>query len=241
MKKSKPFRKFVFAVLCILIFVFTFDYPVKTSSVGIREKPSVVLRTSKSEVFLPCPPNTRSTNQCCGEDGLSISLRTEIKNFKGASNDLNFSYEVTAGRIVGTGFNVTWDLIGATPGTYSVAVTVTDPKRKKSARDTITVSVKECPACAPPAFACPVVKVTCLPNSISQGGRAFALVETRGEDFQLSYTWTLSNGAISNGQGSPTIEIDTNRQSGTTITTTIQLEGLPGFCTFPDTCQIQVR
>ena len=39
---------------------------------------------------------------------------------------LTYSYKVSAGRILGTGANVDWDLSGVAPGTYSISVGVDD-------------------------------------------------------------------------------------------------------------------
>lgn len=46
----------------------------------------------------------------------------------------------------------------------------------------------------------------------------------------LEYEWTVSNGTISSGQGTPSITIDTTGLSGTNITAEVKIKGLYDNC-----------
>jgi len=60
-----------------------------------------------------------------------------------AENDvLTYSYRITAGRVVGQGFKVTWDLSRVPPGTYSIAAGVDDGMGIVGKTVTKTVTVK---------------------------------------------------------------------------------------------------
>lgn len=237
-------KRVLLLVICFLIFAVTSNDQVNAISDHNKENPSVILRTSRTEVTIPCPQGTQSRSGCCGNEGAMIDLTSEIKN--SAENSVwSYDYSTNGGRIVGSGSKVTLDLSGVNPGEYSITVSAKTFQKKKPHEliisDTVKITVRNCPDCGQNA-SCPTVRITCLPNLINQGERVFAMVEVFGAE--PTYSWSLPvGGTISSENGSPRIEINTNNQKGKTITAKIELGGIPPFCQglYPDTCEIQVK
>lgn len=60
-------------------------------------------------------------------DAASTSALSVVTVARDPENDvLTYTYKVSAGRIIGQGWNVTWDLTDVAPGTYSITVGVDD-------------------------------------------------------------------------------------------------------------------
>jgi hypothetical protein len=70
---------------------------------------------------------------------------------------LTYNYTVSGGRIVGQGANVSWDLTGAQPGTYTITAGVDDGCGVCGKTQTRTITVTECDCevvCVCPDFRC---------------------------------------------------------------------------------------
>ena len=108
--------------------------------------PAVVnsVTLSSTEVFLPCPPGQQSASGKCNDE-MSVNVSTSASD---AENDtLVYNYTVSGGRIVGSGANVSWDLSGVRPGTYTVTAGVDDGCGICGETKTSTIEVKDCPDC----------------------------------------------------------------------------------------------
>ncbi len=69
------------------------------------------------------PANVEDINLVLAEAGKVLVIVTA----RDPENDvLTYNYKVSAGRIIGVGANVTWDLSGQAPGTYSISCAVDD-------------------------------------------------------------------------------------------------------------------
>lgn len=82
-----------------------------------------------------CPPNARP-----------IEIRTEVENPENAV--IIYDYKPTAGRMVGQGPRVFWNLDGVEPGRYTITAGVDDGCGFCGKTVTAEVEVKVCPACA---------------------------------------------------------------------------------------------
>lgn len=82
---------------------------------------AVSFKASKSVVYSPadCP-----AGGACAEGGMAVELAAEVKDPDG--DEVAYSYSATGGRIKGEGANVTWDLTGLAPGTYTANVEFDD-------------------------------------------------------------------------------------------------------------------
>ena len=134
--------------------------------------------------------------------------------------------------IVGSGANVTWDLSGVRPGTYTITVGADNGCGVCGTTKTETITVRDC-RCETPCV-CPTIDV-------SGGGQVqagepmyFTANLTGGTDTSgLTYNWTVSAGTISAGQGTPSITVDTTGLDGQNVRAEVTVTG-PGLC---ETCR----
>jgi hypothetical protein len=117
---------------------------VRASNDLAAKKPSVELQLSKTSITLPCPPGAQSRTRSCP---LSYDLQIPVVAMTtGLAKDASYSYSVGAGRVVGEGSKVLWDLTGAGPGFYVIQVDVSDSK-KRHATSSVTVTIANCGDC----------------------------------------------------------------------------------------------
>jgi hypothetical protein len=87
--------------------------------------PTVTVSASQARVTLAaqCTPDTMADPNCTAT-GSTVSLTANATDPDG--DTLLYTWTVTGGRISGDGANVTWDLSGVSPGTYTANVEVDD-------------------------------------------------------------------------------------------------------------------
>src|SRR5207247_837394 len=168
----------------------------------------------QTRITLPCPPGTAS-NSCPATANMGVSLTTSATDPDG--DTLLDTYTVTGGKISGDGPNVSWDLSGVGPGTYTASVEVDDGCGCITMSST-TVTVAECADCRP-ILACPTVRVSC-PGDLDQGAPATFTAEVGQGTPSVSptYNWTVSAGTITSGQGTSSITVNTDNLAGQTVT-----------------------
>jgi hypothetical protein len=190
------------------------------------------LTLSDSEIFLPCAPGlVPSAGSTCA-DNTQISVATTAVD---PENDiLTYNYTVSGGRIVGTGANVTWDVTGLAPGTYTITAGVDDGCGLCGKTETRTITVAECKCeikCE-----CPTVTVT-GPAGITNPGDAmtFTANVSGGSQATVTYNWTVDRGTIESGQGTPSITVRTSREdAGNNVNARVELGGLDPACSCPN-------
>ena len=116
------------------------------------------LTLSQSRVTIPCGPNEQPREGTTCSSEMTTNVTTTAVD---PENDvLTYNYTVTGGRIVGQGANVSWDLTGVNPGTYTITSGVDDGCGVCGQTKTETVTVEKCD-CVP-------VHVNCdLPDTFS--------------------------------------------------------------------------
>jgi hypothetical protein len=186
------------------------DQPANVNSVTLSNK----------EIVIPCAPGLKSNEPC--PDGTTVNVSTSATDPENAV--LTYNYTVSGGRIVGQGANVTWDLSGARPGTYTITAGVDDGCGVCGQTKTETITVRECTGCVAPC--------ECPSLSVSGGGQvkpgepmSFTANVSGGTASDITYTWSVSQGTISSGQGTPSITVDTTGLSSTSITATVTIGG----------------
>jgi len=196
-----------------------------------NQAPTVTLSASSTNIVLPCPPG--QTPQC--DPGPSASQQVQLTaNATDPDGDtLLYSYNVSGGRITGEGPNVTWDLTGVQPGTYTANVEVDDGCGCISF-SSVSVTVADCTRCVLP---CPTVSVSC-PDVVDEGQPVTFTANVTGGDPNVAatYNWSVSAGTITSGQGTPSITVDTTGQGGTAITATVNVGGYPPECNTSASC-----
>ena len=79
----------------------------------------------------------------------------------------------------------------------------------------------------PPA--CPHLQIR-APDSVAAGTAARVSVTVVGAPVATTFRWSVRGGAITSGQGTPEVTVDTARAAGTTIFATVDLGGLAPEC-----------
>lgn len=189
------------------------------------------LSVSDSEIKLGCPPGFRpAEGETCNES-TSVSVTTTAVD---PENDiLTYNYTVSGGRIVGSGANVTWDLSGVAPGTYTITAGVDDGCGLCGQTQTQTVVVAEC-RCER-VCECPTITVS-GPVGITAPGETmnFTANVAGGTQPSVTYNWTVSSGTIESGQGTPSIVVrTTNEMANTSVTASVTIGGLDPACNCP--------
>lgn len=195
----------------------------------IINKPAnvTVVTVGKTEVLLPCAPGTKSKSGTCSDE-MSVTVATTAVDPE--NDQLVYNYTVSGGRIVGSGANVSWDLSGVRPGSYTITAGVDDGCGICGETKTQTVEVKECPDCEPECE-CPTVSVT-GPSAVVEAPATMTFTANLngGSQDAPTYNWTVDKGTIVEGQGTPTITVSTEGLVDTTVTATVEVGGLCATC-----------
>jgi hypothetical protein len=198
---------------------------------------------SSKEIVIPCPPGYRpKPGQVCPE-GTTITVATRASSTD-PTDVLTYNYTVSGGRIVGSGANVTWDLSGVRPGTYTITAGADNGCGVCGTTKTETITVRDCD--------CEII-CSCPTLDVSGGGVVeagtpmnFTANVSGGTSGDVTYNWTVTNGTISSGQGTPSISVDTTGlANGTNIQATVEIGG-SGLCadcprTASETGSVSVR
>lgn len=185
------------------------------------------LSVSDSTITLGCEPGFRPREgQSCAES-TTVSVTTTAVD---PENDiLTYNYTVSGGRIVGSGANVSWDLSGAAPGTYTITAGVDDGCGLCGQTQTQTVTVAACDCVK--ICECPTLTIS-GPAGITNPGDAmnFTANVAGGTQSSVTYNWTVSAGTITSGQGTPSISVDTTALAGQSVTATVEIGGTEAAC-----------
>lgn len=186
------------------------------------------LALSEATVNPPCPPGQRpKAGQACSDDQMVNVTTTAVD----PENDvLTYNYTVSGGRIVGTGANVSWDLTGAQPGTYTITAGVDDSCGVCGQTQTKTITVAACDCEV--ICECPTLSVT-GPAGVTAPGETvtFTANVSGGSGEAVTYNWTTSAGTIIEGQGTPVIRVATTPEmAGTSVTGTVTIGGVCDQC-----------
>jgi hypothetical protein len=207
-----------------------FGHRDKRGNPDIENKPANVtaLALGATTVVLPCAPGTRSASGACS-DVQTVSVATTAVD---PENDvLTYSYTVSGGRITGQGANVSWDLTGVRPGTYTITSAVDDGCGFCGTPKTTTIVVADCPDCKPEC-SCPTISGTGPSGATYPGDTmTFTANVSGGSQSSVTYNWSVSNGSITEGQGTPVIRVSTAGLSNTNITATVDVGGTDPSCT----------
>lgn len=194
------------------------------------------------ETFVNSPPTLTLTSDtsvvsACTEGKLPrVQLNAQASS--PAGNPIRYRWTTSAGSIVGEGPVVTWDLAGLSPGYYKAFIEIVTGDGDGACQAFSSRSILVNP-CALPKPVCPNVSVTC-PTAVAVD-QPITFTSNVAGGIPASthiYEWTVSAGTIIEGQGTPTIKVDTTGLAGETIRATLTMGGLPLNCS--DSCAVQI-
>ena len=170
---------------------------------------------------------------CEGSTAPVVNLDARVTS----SYPVRYRWTTNAGRINGDGPTVTWDVSGLQPGVYKAYVDIDTGSGDAACQafTSTTVVVNRCP---PPPPTCPTVGIICPERVVLGEPLTFSSNVTGGSpNVTPIYNWTVSAGQIIDGQGTPTIHVDTNGLAGQTVTATLSMGGYTLDCSA--TCTVQ--
>lgn len=180
----------------------------------------VTLTTKK--IVLPCKPGFVPKEGVSCPDGTTIGVSTSVMNPE-PSDVLTYQHTVSGGRIVGQGGNVTWDLSGVRPGTYTITSAVDNGCGYCGKTVTETIEVVDCDC---------EEKCRCADVSVSGGGTVESgetmsfTASAANANCPISYSWQVSEGRIVGDANSQSITVDTTGlPNGTNIRATVTING----------------
>lgn len=180
----------------------------------------------KNTVCAPCPPGAKPLPRLSCEHDMAIMVS--------ASKSINdkdvFSYTISGGRIVGGGAKVVWDLTGAQPGTYQIRVDIESKSKGQKRTESATVTVLD-GGCVWDCF-CPTLTIDAPKSPVEIGETIiFSASVSGGSGEEITYNWTISDGKIIEGQGTPVIKVSTNsKMAGKIVKATIEIGGVCEEC-----------
>jgi hypothetical protein len=195
--------------------------------------PAQVSAQKKQQTVVYAPPSmsltsdTAVVSSCQGSAQVRLNARASSPN----GNPIRYRWSTSAGRLDGNGSDVVWDLSGLAPGVYraNVDIETGDNDGVCNAFTSTTVVVKPCPP--PPTPTCPNVEIICPTNiAVDQPLTFSSNVSSVTSGVAPIYNWSVSAGTIIEGQGTPTIKVDTTGLAGQTVKATLSMGGYKLDC-----------
>jgi PKD-like domain len=185
----------------------------KTRTVAAVSAPLSLSLTSDSNVVSACDaggaPTVRLTAKAVSPDG----------------NPIKYKWTTTAGKVIGEGPEVTWNLAGLNPGYHKASLDILSVGGDASCQAFSSISVLVKP-CAPLTPVCPNIDIVCPTNvAIDQPLTFSANVVGGNVASPPTYAWTVSAGTIIEGQGTNTIKVDTTGLAGQTVRASLSMGG----------------
>ena len=177
------------------------------------------LELDKKRIIIGCPPIEGIAKQAmeCPDDDGQVNVSTIVSNPKNLA--LSYHYEVSGGKIIGEGANVVWDLKNVRPQTHKITVSIRGNNEVSSETKFREIEMEEC--CCLHCI-CPTLSVT-GGGEVKAGENMFFTAKAIGGENPVKYLWTISDGEIIDGQGTPKITVKTNSDLiGKTITATVE-------------------
>ena len=172
-------------------------------------------------------------------DNCSASREVELSASPGGPDvdaKLRYLWAVSAGRIRGEGYKVIWDLSDVADGTHTANVEV-NAGRGLVANGSIKVTIAQCRSCITRESPCPTIIVSCPANATSKQSMTFQAHVYGGDpSVKATYTWSVSAGKISGGQGSSVITIDVSDVTRESVTATVSIGGHDPACVNTASC-----
>lgn len=182
----------------------------------------------------------KSTVSVCEGSDTRVTLTTNATDPDG--DTLLYNYTTTAGRIVGNGPTATLDLSGVPGGTTVTTTVEVDDGCGCTATKSTEIRVEPCPPKQLPPPVCPTLALDCPTGQITAGDKITLTATLSGTvPTGTTFSWTVSAGTITGGQGTNSITVDTTGLAGQTINATASVGGLDPSCTNSASCSVNLK
>ena len=189
-----------------------------------------------SPVSLSLTSDTSVVTGCTEGNGPRVRLNARASSPGGFP--IRYHWTTNGGRIVGEGPSVVWDLSSVASGYYNASLQIATGSHDGECEAFASTNVLVNP-CPPPKPVCPSVQVSCPQSVAIDQPLTFTSNVTGGTNVGTAiYNWTISAGTIIEGQGTPTIKVDTTGLAGQTVRATLSMGGYPLDCS--DSCAVQI-
>jgi hypothetical protein len=189
-----------------------------------------------SPTSLTLASDTSVVTGCSEGNGPRVRLNARASSPGGSP--IRYRWTTNGGRIIGDGPSVVWDLSSVTSGYYKASLQIETGGNVGECEAFASTNVLVNP-CPPPRPVCPSVQVSCPPYVAIDQPLTFTSNVTGGTNVGTPiYNWTVSAGTIIEGQGTPTIKVDTTGLAGQTVRATLTMGGYPLDCS--DSCSVQI-
>jgi len=162
------------------------------------------LALDKTHVVLHCKPGQIPQTGTEAPDPI-IDVSPVAKDPEG--DVLTYQYTVSGGKIVGTGAKVQWDLSDVSPGTYMITAGVDDGCGICGKTMTKEVTAKACtPTCG--LVNCPTLELSGpVGTEKLDEYNVVASISGGSQDQVITFQWSVTNGEIVAGQGTPSVRV----------------------------------
>jgi hypothetical protein len=219
-QRAKKSAEMMVATLVLLLLSIAVSSQTSSAKKRSRNhKPRVKLSVSAPDVTIRCPGTSTYTG---GRDVVELlASATDVDR-----DDLQYSFSVTGGRIIGAGAQVRWVLEGVEEGRYRATVRVSD------GRGGVSASSAYVEAGCDALYMCPSVVISCPLKEIEEGQPVTFKADVQGGDSRVKpvYKWRISAGKIISGQGSPVITVGTIGVGNKGVTATVVIGGYRSYC-----------
>ena len=184
-----------------------------------------------------CPLEAVPEPRSCDQKVARIKVTT--RNNDTIDKRRSYYYQVSGGRILGSGPEVIWELETSTPGTYTIQASTGSNRilDGSSARSELVIRV--CPVCDP-GCACPSVKLLGPSGSVKPGDRIVIEAEIGWDDpASLSKQWSVIGGEILSGEGTSSIIVRVDGSAGN-VQANLKLPDLDVCCWELETTSITI-
>jgi hypothetical protein len=215
-----------------LIFTFSFGSVVLSQhrDDSIKHKLGAIksIKLDENLLTLPCRPGSESCDPLASSNFL---VNVELETFK-SDKRIQYSFTVTAGKIVGEGTKVVWDLRNTAPGMYTIQAHAVRKGKILPSTKGETVNIVN-NICICDCLSCPLIKIGATKRAISAGDNVTvsATISGGSQDNPLTLNWTTSVGSIISGQATSAILIKVPPETkANKLVVTLTIGGLHRAC-----------
>lgn len=197
------------------------------------------IKIDQTLLTLPCRDGVEP---CGGEPSSTFLVNVELESYK-TDKKISYQYFATAGRIIGQGKKVVWDLSNIAPGSYWIGVKamrngkLVDEFRSEAVNIVSAICICDC-------LSCPMIRIYVTNRTISAGETVSASATIIGgsQDNLPTLNWTTNLGEIVSGQATNAIQVKLPPETeANELVVTLTVGGLDRRCACPTSQSETIR